>query len=469
MNKKWIAILLVAGMFVSCNEHPNLILPAANGLPVNVNVLQNQPGGTLPPAFQGLSFETGILAEDPGFLNVNNKVLIQLIKNLGPGILRIGGNSSDEVYWAGKTRNGNAKSVALTKTDIDRLSAFSSAVGWKVLFGLNLGSNDVAAATDEANYVYTSLHGNLYAFQAGNEPDAYIYSNLRAPNYTYHHYRREWKAYFTAVRKAVPNIPFAGPDVANNIDWITVFAKDEKTNISLLDGHFYETGPASDPAITCQSILDTNGKSFTYLLKLHDISIKYHLPFRITESNNVYGGGKAGVSNVFASALWALDLMWNVAENNGQGINFHGGKGLIYSPIAFGNGYLIARPEYYAMLAYKYGSKNGKIIPAYMDQPAYNCSAFACINDKNTFITLINKDDKNNFSFIIKLVKNASTITIARLTAPAITSAAGTSFAGGVVSAEGVFKPPIAEKYTVNQKSFVVNIPAGSAAVITVD
>jgi hypothetical protein len=104
-----------------------------------------------------------------------------------------------------------------------------------------------------------------------------------------------------------------------------------------------------------------------------------------------------------------------------------------------------------------------------MDQPAYNCSVFACVNDKNTFITLINKDDKKKFSFIIKLVKKASTIAITRLVAPAITSTAGTSFAGCVVNAEGVFKPAITEKYTVNQKSFVVNIPAGSAAVITVN
>ena len=46
----------------------------------------------------------GLLVESPEFLNENNKTLIQLIKNLGSGILRIGGNSSDKTDWTGTPR-----------------------------------------------------------------------------------------------------------------------------------------------------------------------------------------------------------------------------------------------------------------------------------------------------------------------------------------------------------------------------
>ncbi len=53
----------------------------------------------------------------------------------------------------------------------------------------------------------------------------------------------------------------------------------------------------------------------------------------MAECNTVSQGGKIGVSNVFASALWALDYMWSVALSNGVGVNFHGGSISKYAPI----------------------------------------------------------------------------------------------------------------------------------------
>ena len=127
---------------------------------------------------------------------------------------------------------------------------------------------------------------------------------------------------------------------------------------------------------------------------LNTASGQYGLPYRISECNSVYDGGKTGVSDVFASALWALDFMWTVAENNGQGINFHGGSSGAYSPIVLENGAPIPKPEYYAMLAFKYGSAGGTIIPATLGNTLYNCSAYAGKSGNLTYLTLINKDTK---------------------------------------------------------------------------
>ena len=398
---------------------------------------------------------------------MNNTVLIQLIKNLGPGLLRIGGGTSDEVYWSENTRTGSTAADSLATSDIDRLSAFSKAIGWQVLFGLNLGSNDAATSANEALYVNNSLGDNLYAFQSGNEPDVFNYG-LRAPTYNYSGYQVEWETYLSAVRNAVPQAPFAGPDVAYNTDWITAFAGNESKNVKLLDGHYYLTGPATEPYITYQTILAYSTKLPDYLQTLKNASVQYNLPYRITESNNVYGGGKKGVSDVFASALWALDAMWTVAENNGDGINFHGGDSLYYSPVLVQNGVLKASPEYYAMLAFKYGSTGGTIIPTNISNPQY-CSAYACVKADGTYtFTLINRDEKNNYSFNVQLNKTASGIQIAWLTAPSITATEGTTFAGAMVNADGTFETKTTEQYFVSGKSFIVNVPAGSAAVVTV-
>lgn len=429
--------------------------PTGNNLPVTITVDQNKPGYAIPATFEGLSYETGILTGSP---------------DLEPGLLRIGGNTSDEISWTGKARTENTPADSLTTSDIDRLSAFSNAVGWQVLFGLNLANNNVSAATNEARYVHNSLKNNLYALQSGNEPDVFRLS-ARPPKYNYANYHQEWGTYLADVRKAVPQAPFAGPDVTPyNLPWINSFTKDENKNIKLIDGHYYDCGPASIPSINIQTILTANPKLASYLADLDNNASKYNLPYRISECNSVYGGGKAGVSDVFASALWALDFMWTVAENRGQGINFHGGDNrFAYTPIVVSNNTATARPEYYAMLAFKYGSAGGTIIPVTVSESLYNISAHACVNADDSYsITLINKEASSSFAFTIQLSKTASFVQIARLTAPGLNSTAATTFAGSTVNDDGTFAPLRNEQQTINQKSFVVSVPAGSAAVITV-
>jgi hypothetical protein len=162
--------------------------------------------------------------------------------------------------------------------------------------------------------------------------------------------------------------------------------------------------------------------------------------------------------------------MWTVAENKGQGINFHGGGSWFhYSPIGTENGVFSARPEYYAMLAFKYGATGQTIVPATINKTWFNLQAHACVNSNNTYsITIINKEVTKQFSVKIVLSKTASSVKIARLSAPLINSATDITFAGSSVNPDGTFQPNITEQFTPNQKYFVVTIPAASAAVITV-
>ena len=470
MKKIWIFFFITICLF-ACRKEQSILTPpppAKNSLPITVTIDESQPGNTISQTFEGLSYETGILAESPEILNVNNRILIQLIKNLGPGLLRIGGDSSDEVFWTGGARNAGSGKDSLTTSDIDRLADFSHAIGWPVLFGLNLGTNNPAAAANESQYTYNKLGNSLYALQAGNEPDVYHLFGLRNPDYSSANYQAEFENYKAVIQSVVPQVSFAGPGIAYNTDWITSFADNENNNIKLIDAHYYVAGPATDSSIDYQTILSNNDKLSNMLQIINKESLQYHLPYRITECNSVYGGGKTGVSDVFASALWALDLMWTIAANNGQGINFHGGNHLVYSPITIENGIITARPVYYAMLAFKFAGPGSTFIASNMNQNGFNCSAYASLNADNTrTVTLINKDDSNNFYFTVQAGKTISTIQIARLTAPSITSGTGVSFAGGTVNNDGTFNLGVTEHFVINNKSFGVNVPAGSAAVIT--
>lgn len=451
----------------ACRKEQSNPPPKRNSIPITVTIDENSKGSVIPREFEGLSYETGILAESPEILNTDNKRLIQLIRNLGPGLLRVGGDSSDEVFWTGSERNAASGKDSLTTSDIDRLAAFSRAIGWPVLFGLNMGKNDPNTAANEAQYVYSKLGVNLYALQTGNEPDVYHLFGLRNPDYSADNYRVEFENYKNIIQAGVPEVSFAGPGTAYNTDWITSFADKESRNIKLMDAHYYVAGPASDPGIKYQTILSSSFKLSGLLQIINNESQQYHLPYRITECNSIYGGGKAGVSDVFASALWALDFMWNAASNNAQGINFHGGNHLVYSPVTIENGVITARPIYYAMLAFKFAGPGSTNIPVNINQPGYNCSAYASINsDNKRVITLINKDDSKDFYFTVQAKKTTSTIQVVRLTAPTITSTGNVTFAGSSVSDDGTFTPNITEHYSVNNKSFPVNIPVGSAAII---
>ena len=117
------------------------------------------------------------------------------------------------------------------------------------------------------------------------------------------------------------------------------------------------------------------------------------------------------------------------------------------------------------MLAFKYGTVNCNIVPAIMSQNTYNYSAYACVNGKTTFVTLINKDAVN-LTVNLQLSNVTSTMQVYRLTAPSITSAQGVTFAGASLKPDGSFTHGSVEQYNFSQKNVLVNIPAGSAAVV---
>lgn len=466
--KKYLTLLLVLGLF-ACRKERIQPPPSNPGAAITVTVDQTQQGNKIYPAFEGLSFETQLLAKNPDYLNQNNTVLIQLLKTLGKGIIRIGGDSSDEIFWTGQMRRPSTGTDSLTTSDIDRLAAFSRASGWPVIFGLNMGANDTKTAAYEAAYVYNALGQNLYDLQNGNEPDIYHKYGLRSPTYDIYGYESDWQSQYAAVKQAVPNAPFAGPDAEGNTRWVINFAADYGKNVNLIDAHYYVDGPASDPSINYQTILQKDWGITGYLQTISTAASRSGLPFRITECNSIYGGGKAGTSDTFSATLWALDLMWNIAQNQGQGINFHGGDGLTYSPIVNTNGVYTARPVYYAMLAFKYGSADGSLIPATATNTNYNCTAYACSKTDNTYsVTLINREEKTDVSFKVQLSKKTSNIKIMRLSAPSVTEKSNISFAGSYVNADGTFTPAITEQKDINQDNFSVKVPAGSAAVVTI-
>ena len=108
------------------------------------------------------------------------------------------------------------------------LGSFLEATDWKLIWGLNLGRGTIEAAVDEAKAVLAATGANLFAFEIGNEPDLFPNREIhRKKAYDYADYLLEYRKFRDALRKSIPGIPFAGPDVATATSWVSRFSRDE--------------------------------------------------------------------------------------------------------------------------------------------------------------------------------------------------------------------------------------------------
>lgn len=323
-----------------------------------LTVHANRPGAHVPSNFIGLSYETNQLT-DPTFFKPSNIALIQQFRSLSTnGVLRIGGNTSDIGWWKptpdskqpeihvrdiGGGEPTSKLAYPITPEAIHNLRDFLNATGWTCIYGINLGTNTPARAADEAETVTkilgsTSSGGKLEYFQLGNEPDLFK-NHLRDPKtWSPDLYMNEWLAEADAIRARVPSARFGLPDTSGSPEWYAVIvnrllALKNPPDVAALTHHYYIGGPPSNPQMTIDFILAPKPRVSQLA---HDIraaadrlSIGEHktVPYRMTEGNTCYRGGKPGVSDTFASALWVADYLLDLANFGYAGANIHGGDG----------------------------------------------------------------------------------------------------------------------------------------------
>lgn len=305
-------------------------------------------GPHMPMDFVGLSYEVQQLA-DPSFFSAQNTGLIREFKALSPhGVLRLGGNTSEFGYWkptpeSPEPEHPHTREVigepkpqyyAVTAEAVRNLAEFLKATGWTCLYGIGMGTNTPERAAEEAEFVAKTLGPSLQYFQIGNEVDLFD-RHLRDPKtWSAKTYLDEWLTLARAIVARVPQAKFGMPDVAGKVEWLTEIASlwpsiQDPPHVTTLTHHYYFGGPATNPEVNIPNLL----KPATMAKVQHTADIataaaeKVRARVRMTEGNTCYRGGKPGVSDVFAAALWAADYSLLLASNNYSGVNLHGGTG----------------------------------------------------------------------------------------------------------------------------------------------
>ena len=446
--------------------------PAQGLKQVEVRLEPNRFLGRIPRDFLGFGYEISSVAVN-GLLSASNHTLVKYYRTLGPeGVVRIGGNTSDFSQWAPNGERRSApKSTVTNRASINDLGAFLQATGWKLIWGLNLGSGTVESAVDQAVVVAESAKDRLLCFQIGNEPDLFVRSGHRRGTFGYAEYHQEFSRYAAELRKRMPGVPLAGPDVAGAAAWIASFARDESKSIKLLTEHYYRAGEMQ-PAATFDNLLNTDPRFVALTNQLRDDSERFGIPYRLVELNSFYGGGKAGVSDTFTSALWALDLLFTLAAAGGAGINLETGVNQLgfvssYSPIFDDQmGHFSARPSYYSMLAFSLAGK-GRLIGTSLTANGVNVKAYGVLSDEGSvWLTLINKDRSNAARVKVVCQNPLKSAWLMRLTAPAFDSRTGVTLADSKVSNEGAWKPKERTALRVRGRQVDLDLPAASAALV---
>ncbi len=448
--------------------------------------------------FVGFSFEYRAMhvytGRDPRSVN---PVLVQLLKALTPGqqpVLRIGGNSSDYSWWPirGMIPPGGI-SYSLTKGWLRTTQTLARELDARLIMGLNLAAGRPAIAAAEARAIVEGI-GTHYikAFEIGNEPDLYgIFSwykdrrgnvVLSRPN---DYSPQEFTAEFSRWHALLPAVPLAGPAFAG-LTWMPALSDflNAEPAVRIVTFHRYPLrGCVTDPtdpfyASIPNLMLDSSSAGLAQQVAPYvGIAHGHDAPFRLDELNSASCSGRRGVSNTFASALWALDTLFNLASVGVDGVNFHTLPGAAYEPFTFnktGTTWSASvHPLYYGLLMFAQAFPPGaRLLP--VTAPAGSLKIWATqATDGTTRVVVINKSPDTPVQVQLQLPGPPTAAGAESLLAPSISAMTGITLGGqtfGDRTTTGTL-PGIPQLTQINPDptngSYTVQLPPASAILLT--
>jgi hypothetical protein len=465
----------------SATEPRLLATPPPQGRPVSVSVGGRPTGPAVPADFMGLSFEVRSLPTIATYASKGN--FATLLRSLGPGVMRFGGISADEqAAWvpAGASKPAWAN-TAIDEQDLAGIGALAKETGWKVLLTVNLGHYEPAAAAQEAAVAHAQLGSYLAGIEIGNEPDLFPRKHLRPPGTGVKAYLPQAAIYRAAIETAAPGTPIAGPDPSTGTQGLT-WVRDEAQTIrpQLLTDHYYPLSSCGGhPTISELLSPGVRRKESEMLSKMLTIAHTYTTPLRMDETNDISCEGEPGVSNAFASALWALTYTARTMTAGVVGVNFHDlidqprtySALAAHSEAALNAGELQPAPEWYALLAAHtlVGSRPLPISTVGTAPGTLSASALEAPDGK---VSLVLADygppGSEPLAVHLRVPRALASGSVLRLTGPSPAATTGTRLGGQAVAASGNWSTPSALPAVYGHPGALsVQIDPSSAAVVT--
>jgi len=457
--------------------------PAQASLPVAISFETGRAGRPVPARFLGLSFEVGALAQLGGYARRGD--LVSMLRSLGPGVLRFGGVTADQnVAWTdSQTPRPAWATSTIGPAQMSALGLLARRSGWQVLLTVGMAHFEPQAAAREVAAAKQALGPHLAAVELGNEPDAYGKHGFRALPWLVQGYEEEVSDYREAIAALTPGIAVAGPDVSGSGVFTYWGYAEALTQMPiLLTGHHYPLGCAQQPPPTIELLLSaaTRGREAQSLSTYLTVASALQLPLRIDETNSVSCGGVPGISNTFASALWAAGYIAQAMAAGTVGINLHGNPNNCsgYTPFcapdpsAAERGELRARPDWYALLLTR-SLVGYRPVPTPVSTAGQPDLAATGFTGRHGAIKLLLSDDDppdaTSLSVHVSVGAGMGTGTIERLTGPAPAAETGVRLTGKTVANNGGWIPGRLQRAPAVGGIVTVAMQPSSAAVLTVE
>ncbi len=464
--------------------------PAPPALGAVVAVVGATPArAPLPAGFLGLSLEYGALdAYAGGNPAALNPVFVRLLRNLAPArgqplLLRIGGDSTDATWWPvrGLARPAGIR-YALTPRWAATARALATDLNARLILGVNLAAGRPSLSAAEARALLRGVgSAHVAALELGNEPDVYGLF----PWYTGHHglvFARDasysLNAYVKQVRRwesGFPKVPLAGPATAK-LPWMAGLPAllHAAPRLKVVTVHRYalkgcQTDPDSPEYPSIANLLSDRSASglarpvAPYVAAAHARGLE----FRVDELNSAALAGclgRTGVSDTFASALWMVDALFNMANVGVDGVNVHSLPGAAYAPFTFtrvtGRWRGSVRPDYYGMLMFARAFPPGaRLLPVHVAGGPVKVWA------TTAGVVLINKASRAH-DVALELPEPGAAH-IEWLRAPSAGATAGVTLGGVSIAPTGVFPTPRLQPVSPVAGRFLIDLPPASAALLT--
>ena len=449
------------------------------------------------PGFLGVSIEYRALQQYTGRNPLAvDPVMVSLLRGLAPGqspVLRIGGDSTDGTWWPirGMVAPGGIY-FRLTNGWMRTTQALAAALNAKLILGINVAAGRPAIAAAEGRAMVSGI-GRRYiqAFEIGNEPDLYgVFPWYRDRRGHVHWSRGRHYAIADYIKEyqrwshALPNMPLAGP-AASGPSWMSKLGSfiSSARELRLVTYHRYPlraclTKPSAGGYASIPNLLADSSSSglAASVGPFASVAHSRQLAFRLTELNSASCEGAKNVSDTFASALWALDTLFAMADQGVDGVNFHMLPGSNYelftpSQTSTGSWQAFVRPEYYGLLMFAQAfPPDAHRLP--VSAPSGPVKVYATQDTAGVVrVTLINKDPGAEHDVSLQMPAGSGTGSLETLQAPSIDSTDGVTLGGqtfGDETATGTLGPMQTTPIVPAGGIYTVPLPAGSAAMLTI-
>jgi len=468
--------------------------PVRNGTIV-LSLPRSARGKEIPAGFLGLSLEYRAIeayaGQDPRAID---PVLVQLIRDLTPGqapVIRIGGDSTDWTWWpVPHAPRPPGVSYSITTRWLQVTRALTDALGARLILGINLEADSPKLAAAESRALIGGIGRNsILALEPGNEPE--LYSSWgwycadgravtgRPAGYDFAAFTND----FSTIAGALPTAPLAGPAIGIPT-WfpdLPAFLAAER-NVRVVTLHRYPlqnyVSPSSPNSPTVSHLLsDAASQGLAASVAPYvAIAHHHHLPLRIDEMNNVSAGIAPDVANAFASALWIVDALFQMADVGVDGINVHSFPGATYElfkPTEVNRNWrAFVSPEYYGLLMFAQAAPPGSRLfkLSVTDDPSLR--AWATRSAHGTLRVVLINDGNRQRVVALKAPGRTAAATLEQLRAPGLHAVKGITLGGqsfGPATDTGLLSgPSTIVTVTPAAAAYSVKLAAASAALLTI-